>query len=254
MFRQLMQRIGTAESALPWTLWGALAAVLASFAAIIIGVTAVTVLVDERQPGLYLFAWSVALALVIAFVRFTRRQPQQWAGLRLTETNTTASLQNTFWYLLVGIGLAITLDLVGRGLTQQIVPEPELYRLAFYSRYYGEPVGVAGWALALIFMSVLQPIAEGLVFQGLLLPSLRAALGAWPGYILSGVAYGVFHFIAYPPVTTDLTGWWYGLLAPLLGGLIFGAVRLYSGSTRAAILTHAAFGLFAVVKLLTVAG
>lgn len=254
MLRQLLKRIGTPESAPPWTLWGALAAVLASFAAIIIGVTVATVLVDERQAGLYLFAWSLALALVIVFVRFTRNQPQQWAGLRLTETNATASLQNGFWYLLVGIGLAITLDLVGRGVTRQIMPEPELYRLAFYSQYYGQPVGVVGWALALIFMSLLQPIAEGLVFQGLLLPSLRAALGAWPGYILSAAAYGLFHFVAYPPVTTDFAGLWYGLLAPLLGGLIFGAVRLYSGSTRAAILTHAAFGLFAVVKLLTLAG
>ena len=253
MFRQLLKRIGTAESAPPWSLWGAAGAVLASFAAIIIGFTAATVLVDEQQPAQYLFAWSVAAALIIVFVRFTRNRPEQWAGLRLNEPSAASPLQNVFWYLLVGIGLAIILDLIGRGLTWQLVIEPELFRLAFYSQYYGQSVGLA-WLLALLFMSLLQPVAESLVFQGLLLPSLRAALGAWPGYLLSGGVYGVFHFVAYPPTGTDFASLWYGLFAPLLAGLIFGAVQLYTGSTRAAIITHAAFGLFAVVKLLTLVG
>jgi membrane protease YdiL (CAAX protease family) len=47
---------------------------------------------------------------------------------------------------------------------------------------------------------------------------------------------------------------WYGLLSPLIAGLVYGAVRLYTQSTRAALLVHAAFGLFALVKLLTLMG
>lgn len=254
MFRQLLKRIAATEPAPAWTVWSAVSTVLACFAAIVIGFTVAVVLVDEQQAAQYLLAWGVALALVIAFVRFTRGSPEHWAGLRLNEAGAASPLQNVFWYLLVGIGLAIILDLIGRGLTRQIVPEPELYRLAFYSQYYGQPVGVLGWLLALLFMSLLQPVAEGLVFQGMVLPSLRAVLGAWPGYILSAAAYSLFHFVAYPPVTTDFAGLWYGLFAPLLAGLILGAVRLYTGSTRAAIITHAAFGLFAVVKLLTLVG
>ncbi|MEZ4669444.1 MAG: CPBP family intramembrane glutamic endopeptidase [Anaerolineae bacterium] len=251
MISRLFERIRNLDSVPPWSLWGAAGAVIASFAATLIGFTAATVLVEERHPALNLFAWAVAAALVIVFVRFARGKPEQWAALRLGETGVEPSGQNTFWYLLVGIGLAVSLDVVGRAVTQQIVPEPELYRLAFYSQYYGQAPGIGGWLVALLFMGLLQPLADGLVFQGIALPSLRAVLGAWPGFLLSAVIYAAFHYAVYPPVSTDFPGLWYGLIAPLLAGLIFGAIRLYTGSTRAAIITHAAFGLFAVVKLLT---
>jgi membrane protease YdiL (CAAX protease family) len=67
------------------------------------------------------------------------------------------------------------------------------------------------------------------------------------------VAYTIFHFVSYqlPPAANNTALIWIGIVEPLIGGLIFGAVRIYTGSTRAAILTHMAFGLFAVVKLLT---
>lgn len=253
MIQRLMKRIGTAETAPPWTLWGAVGAVVASFAAVIMGTTIATVLVDERQPGQNLIAWSIAMVLIVIFLRFTRNRAEQWDALRLKRGSAAVAEQNVFWHLLVGIGMAIVLDLIGRALTQQLVPEPELYRLAFYSQYYGQPVGL-GWLLALLFMGLLQPAAETVVFQGLLLPSLRTALGAWPGYLVSGAVFGAFHFVAYPPVGSDFASLWYGLGAPLLAGLIYSAVRIYTGSTRAALITHVAFGLFAVVKLLTLVG
>ncbi len=46
---------------------------------------------------------------------------------------------------------------------------------------------------------------------------------------------------------------WYGLILPMLSGLVFGAVRAGTGSTLAAIAAHAAFGLFALLKLLVIA-
>jgi len=63
----------------------------------------------------------------------------------------------------------------------------------------------------------------------------------------------MFHFVAYqPPTSVSTTAFvWIGILQPLIGGLIFGAVRVYTSSTRATFLTHLAFGLFAVIKLLT---
>jgi membrane protease YdiL (CAAX protease family) len=78
--------------------------------------------------------------------------------------------------------------------------------------------------------------------------------GAWPGYILSAILYAVFHLLSFPPAGSDFNGLWYGQILPFVAGLIFGAVRLYTGSTRAAILAHVGFGLFAIVKMLTLAG
>src|SRR5947207_12715946 len=119
-----------------------------------------------------------------------------WNGSASTKTE-TSSTQNIFWYLLIGVGLAILLDLIGRGVIGFIIPDPELLNLYSYVQLYGQPVLALSWILVVLFMVVLQPLAEGLVFQGLLLPSLRNAISSWPGFILSAVAYTMFHFVAY---------------------------------------------------------
>jgi membrane protease YdiL (CAAX protease family) len=101
---------------------------------------------------------------------------------------------------------------------------------------------------------VAQPVAEELVFRGIALPALRQGFGAWMGLVLCSLAYGLFHQLAYSSPTNDATLVWYGLALPLLAGLFISGVRVYTGSTRAAIAAHMAFGLFAVLKALTLAG
>lgn len=254
MFKQLMKRIGAAEPAPPWTIWGAIGAMVASFVAVILGST-VAALLPASQSSV-LLGWTIGAALVIGLVWFTRRSARYWPALKLGDVANGAgdsAVQNVFWYLLIGVGLAILLDVVGRGVVGRIVPDPELLNLYGYTQIFGEPVQAGSWLLAVAFMAVLQPMAEGLVFQGLLLPSLRAMISPRVGFLLTAVAYTFFHFIAYQPPDSGNNAFvlWAGLIAPFISGLIYGAVRVYTGSTRAAILTHMAFGLFAVVKLLT---
>jgi membrane protease YdiL (CAAX protease family) len=161
---------------------GAIGAMIASFLAIVIGTAVSIILLPESQYSL-LLGWSVGAALIIAFVWITRRSDRYWSGLwngaaaAQKEPNAT---QNSFWYLLIGIGLAILLDLIGRGVVGQIIPNAELLNLYGYLQL-GQPILVISWIFALLFMVVLQPLAEGLVFQGLLLPSLRAGIAPWPG-------------------------------------------------------------------------
>ncbi len=253
MFRQLMKRIAATEPTPPWSTWGAIGAMIASFVAIILG-SAISIIVLQESQYSLLLGWSVGAALVIAFVWVTRRSPRYWSALwNGTSTKDSNPTQSVFWYLLIGVGLAILLDLIGRGIIGFIVPDPELLNLYSYVQLYGQPVLAVSWILVVLFMVLLQPLAEGLVFQGLLLPSLRATIASWPGFILSAVAYTMFHFIAFqpPPTASNTALIWIGLIEPLICGLIFAAIRVYTGSTRAAILTHMAFGLFAVVKLLT---
>jgi hypothetical protein len=271
MLRRLFDRIAHAEAAPPWTIWNAVSALVAAFMAVLLG-TSVALVVTGNNQFSALLGWSLAAGLTIAFVRFTRRTPAEREALRLNkwqyesespkkprnaiivdEAAALPPLANQFFLLLVGVGLAVALDVITGRVTGLFLPEPELLR-PYQDFAFGIPALAQTLLLGAVFMVVLQPIAEGLIFQGLLLPALRRSVGPWPGYLLSAALYGLFHLMAYSQPPGDFAALWYGLIAPLLAGLIYSAVRLYTGSTRAAMLAHAAFGLFAVLKLLTLVG
>lgn len=256
MLGNLIARIGRLESAPPWGLGAAVSALVAALAALVLGSTlALTVYCGipanaafcsavnfGAPPSVVFLGWTLGAVVTIAFVWLTRRTAQDRAGLRLGGIETSV-----FWVLLVSVGLAVTLDLIIIQFTGRVV-EPELQSLR-------QPaVGAAGWILAFVFMAAAQPAAEELVFRGVVQPALRQALGAWPGYLLTSVLYALFHLIAYSPAQPGADYLGYGLLLPLVNGLIFGAVRLITGSTQAAMLSHAAFGVFAVLKVLALGG
>ncbi len=252
MFRTLFSRIGRLEAAPPWGLGAAVSALVAALAALLLSSTIVlsiycgipanapycSALNFSTPPALTFFGWTLGAALTAAFVWFTRRTAAERAALRLGGMESSV-----FWVLLVSVGLAVTIDLIIIQFTGRAI-EPELQSL----RQPG--VDAISWILAMVFMAVAQPAAEELVFRGVAQPALRQALGAWPGYLLTAVLYALFHVIAYSPSQPGADFLAYGLLLPLVNGVIFGAVRLVTGSTRAAVLAHAAFGAFAVLKVL----
>ncbi len=269
MFRRLFARIGAPPVPPPWGLFGGLSAVIVAFAAVVIGTTLSLALLGDGQYTA-LAGWTIAAALIVIFMFVRFSKPEQRAALWQEPHSLTSSpnarrgnsaaappatpLQDLFLYLLVGVGLAVTLDIITFRVTSPTLPEPELLRFFQLVRLYNQPATFLAWVFALVFMAVAQPIAEELVFRGALLPSLRGAAGAWAGYLLSSILYGVFHLLAYAPPPNDFNGLWYGLIVPVIGGLIFGATRLYTRSTRAAMLMHAGFGLFSLVKLVTLLG
>lgn len=276
MFKRLRERIGMAQVPVPWGLGGALAAMVAAFAAVVIGTTIALSIFGQMQAAM-LIGWTLGAGLTIAFVIFSRRQPEQAQALRLgklrgtaenlpaakgrsvrtpaAEPDTSASpLQDLFLLLLVGVGMAVTLDVIAGRVTGVFLPEPELIEVYSSFLLTGQGPSLVTWLFALCFMAILQPLGEELVFRGLALPALRRTLGPWMGYLLSAALYGLFHWMVYPTALEGFAGIWYGFLSPFAAGLVYGAVRLYMNSTRAAALVHAAFGLFAVIKLLTLVG
>jgi len=258
MFRRLFARIGSLDALPPWSWVAALGSVVVSFAAVVLGTFVTLALLNDTQYK-ELAAWTLGAALTIAFLFVRFGKPEERAALRLggrtrdVEAQGLAPLQETFLFLFIGVGLALALDVVSGRVTNAFLPEPELLQLYFDVVYYQQPVSTLSWLFAVVFMVIAQPVAEELVFRGLALPSLRRAVGAWPGYILSALVYAVFHLLAFPPVGNEFN-LWYSQIVPFVAGLIFGAVRLYTGSTRAAILAHIGFGLFAVVKLFSLVG
>jgi hypothetical protein len=242
MFQQLRARLGAPEAAPPWSLTAGLVAAVAAFLATIIGGTIAYSVVPQAGYA-PLLAWTIGAILTTAFVYISRPKPEERAALRMGNFNAPV-----VFLLFIGVGMALALDVLTMRLAGRFLPEPELLNL-----FGARPIELFGWLLAALFLVVIQPIAEELVFRGLLLPALRAELGPWPGYLLDAALYGLFHLLVYPPLSQDAGGLWIGLGIPFVAGLIFAAVRLYTGSTRAAMVAHAAFGLFALAKLLTLA-
>lgn len=252
MFRNLFARIGRLENPPPWGLGAGIVSVIAALAALVLGFNLVAAVYCNTPanaafcqalnfaapPSVWLSGWSIGAFATLVFVLGTRRKPEERAALRLGGIDTSV-----FWVLLVSIGLAVTLDLI----FIQFVPSaiaPELQSLR-------QPdVDTISWLLAFVFMVIMQPVAEELVFRGVLQSALRQTVGAWPGYLLTSVLYALFHLLAYTSGTPQGSYLLYSFLLPFAGGLIFGAARLVTGSTRSAMLSHAAFGIFAVLKVL----
>jgi membrane protease YdiL (CAAX protease family) len=239
--KSLFARIGTLEPAPPWGLVTAALTILIAFVAVVVG-TAVALIWFEGQPFDELAGWTFGAIITIVFVLQTRRRPADRAALKLG-----AGGASLLFIMFLCIGFALLFDLIGLGVTGAFLPKPELLGVNLRAG------AVAEWIFAVIFMLAAQPISEELVFRGVAFPVLRTALGAWIGLIICAAVYALFHLLAYPPNYVGVAGItpiWYGLILPFLDGLIISMIRAHTGSTRAAIAAHAAFGLFAVVKAL----
>jgi membrane protease YdiL (CAAX protease family) len=219
----------------------ALVTIVAAFI-LVVAATTIALVWLEGRPFAELAGWTLAGLIIILYVLQTRRRVDERAALRLGAGGTPLP-----FVMFLCLGFALLFDLISLAVTGSFLPSPELLTANLRAD------GAVGWVFAVGFMLLAQPIAEELVFRGVAFPALRTAFGAWGGLIACAGLYAVFHMLAYPPNYAGVAGitpLWYGLALPFLDGLIISAVRAYSGSTRAAIAAHAAFGLFAVVKLL----
>jgi membrane protease YdiL (CAAX protease family) len=84
------------------------------------------------------------------------------------------------------------------------------------------------------FGSLLAPVFEELVFRGFVFPLLARSLGAWPGIILTALAFALLHGSQFH--------WaWQSILIIGLAGVAFGLARYQTGSTAAATAIHVGY-------------
>ncbi len=234
MIAHILRRLANPEpDPPPWSLGIALLTVIIALGALVVG-TVITLSLLSQSVYASLLGWSLGSMVTVAYIwsAFRRDRP----ALRLESTRARLIL-----LLLFAVGVAMLIDLVELGITGASRPVPELRGII------GTGAGAAGWAAAIIFMLIAQPIAEELVFRGIFLPAARHRLGGWGGLLISALAYGLFHMLAYTAAPGDF---WYTLVTPTLAGLVLGGVRATTHSTRAAIVAHIGFGVFALLKLL----
>ena len=250
MFKSLFR----VESPPPWSLTGAMFTFFGLFLTMILGAGMAQTFIGD-DPITPVVGWTTGAALAIIFVLVTRRRSlEEVEALRL-DPNPEIRLPIIALFC---VGMAIAFDVVGLGITGDFWPTPELF--GFFA--FGEDNAVAAvelsliaWLIAFVFMVFMQPVAEELVLRGVLFPAMRSAVGPGAGYAMVVVFHTLFHVLAYLALQPDdFTVAYYGVIVPLLDAVVITGVRAHTGSTRAAIVAHAAFGAFAVLKAFTLTG
>jgi len=106
-----------------------------------------------------------------------------------------------------------------------------------------EHSGTAGRVLGAVAVVAFAPVAEELLFRGLLLRGLLRRFAAGAAVVIGGLTFAVVHLL--DPKSAPL-------LAPLaLVGVISGIVAVRTGDLSRSILLHAGFNLLTAVLILT---
>jgi uncharacterized protein len=239
----LLRQLQRDEPAPPWGIFTGLLAFAVAFIFIALaGVALASFVFPPQSPSSLIAGWLIGGVLVVGYITATQRTPQARAALRLDDPSLPVLIAFS-----IGLAAAVVLDLVAIPFTGAILIPPE------FSIYTASP-GAFGWVLAGLLVLAVQPLAEELVFRGVMYPALRAAQRVWVAIFVSAAFYGVFHQLVYPHPAPGAAGAWYSLIEPLLLGLVLGVIRAGSGSTRAAVAAHAGIGAFALLKALLILG
>jgi hypothetical protein len=234
---QVLKRIQQREIAPNWSVATALFFAAGYVVMWIAGFTIVSVAsgeIDGRlTPGTLAFGACIGmLAASLSVVQWARRRGGvQWQSvIRLNPVPTA----NLIFVFLFSLGLAWAVSLIGILLqftTTQVIP-PTYNALR-------EPIS-AGWFAALILALILQPLADGLIFGGLVYPVVARTL---PNNILAIAATAIIYTSVSLFIAAEQNVW-FAIIEPFLMGLSFISVRAFTQSTRAAIVARVAFGVF----------
>ena len=183
---------------------------------------------QSLTPQFLTLGWALGMLGATLFLWVNRRgTSESRAALRFVKGELPAPI-----VALVGVAIALCLDLVSSLPSGRFLPVAEIYG-----------IGADSVLFAALLLIVAQPLAETLLFQAIMLPSLRFSLGAWRGLIATCLLYTLLHaLVFYAPWQEFYDPFWHGLAHPFLLCLAFSALRLTSESSRAVLIGRVAAG------------
>lgn len=236
----LMAKLSAPEASdPPWGTFGAATAIVAYFVCLVVIGPALASLLGENGPHsrqLLLPSWAIGMALTIVFIVVNRRSSDEsWRALQLHKGNTPLPLV-LLYGVAIGLSIGLLISLAGR----QFLPIPEIFGILQRT-----PASAIYAALLIV---LLQPVAETLVFQGIVLPTLRWRLGAWGGVIFTSGLYTAIHLLVFSSAT--LVTVWFGIVYPALTILAFCLLKVLTTSTSAVIIARIGAGLIFLLTAL----
>jgi membrane protease YdiL (CAAX protease family) len=219
--------VGTPAGAPPWPAWTAPAALLAGFAAALVGALVLGVIAAIFGAGFDQTPASVSILSVIVqdacligaalfFARLTAFPRPRHFGLRPTP----------FWRAVGYTVAGYVLFVIASYVWLQLIGEPDA------KDTITEDLGAKDSTIALIgvtfVVTVCAPLAEEFFFRGYFYGSLRR-MGIWPAAALTGLAFGTVHVFGSP----------IAFIVPLaLLGMGLALLREYTGSLYPGIALH----------------
>ena len=227
----------------PWSLASAALIVCAMFVCLaIIGPALVAILSggDSLSPFDLMLSWTIGMALTAVFVLLRQRSSEEsWRALRLTRGELALPLA-----LITGLAIGLSIDLFINLADGRFLPLPQIW--GFQTR------GVAGLTLAALLLVVLAPLAETLVFHAVLLPRLRWRLGSWPGVVATAGVYTILHYLVFFKAYDFYHLRWHGVALPMLIGIAFGVLKVFSQSSRAVLAARMSAGLMSLLTAVAI--
>ena len=243
----LMQKLSLPEAtAPPWSLLtAALIVGVTLVCLIVIGPALASLLLGSQQatPGLLMLSWTLGMGATAIFVLVNRRSSSDsWQALCLSRRGPPLPL-----IALVGVAISLFIILVISLPSGQFLPVPEIYGIGAQ--------GTSGVIVAAILLVCLQPLAETLVFQAVLLPSLRWMLGPWRGLLANCLIFVLLHLsVFFAPYQSIYNALWYGLAYPFFLCLAFSLIKVHTGSSLSVLVARISAGLIILLTGMALTG
>ena len=229
----------------PWSLFSALLSYGVLFLCLTVIGTSLATLGSARQVLFsreLMLGWALGMAIAIVFILVSHRSSDEsWKALRLVKGVLPLPLA-----LLIGIAIALALDLGVSLASGEFWPVPQIWRF--------QSLEAMGLPLAALMLIVLQPLAETLVFQAVLLPRLRWAFGHWGGLLGASALYTVLYYLVFIEPYAFYDPFWHGIVFPAGIAIFFSLLKVYTQSTAAALLGRMGAGLVLLLTALAIYG
>ena len=196
----------------------------------LVGPALASILLNSQSatPQLLTLGWTIGMTMTAGFAFINRRGSQASRdALRFVKGALPTPI-----VMLTGVAIALGINLLVSLGGGRFLPLAEIYGASG-----------AGIIIAALLLIIAQPLAETLVLQATLLPSLRFSLGPRLGLLAASALYALLYWLVFhAPYQTLYHPLWHGLLQPLLLCLAFSALRVVTGSSRAALIARVCAG------------